>query len=73
MRHNTDDDNGGSSYDVEGEGKEVLAKIISQQEQWAFLQEDNADSVEESAERQFSEQKQVYIHLREEVRNSPRM
>ena len=46
MRHNADSDNGGGSYDVEGEGKEVLAKIISQQEQQAFLQEDNAKCVE---------------------------
>ena len=65
--------NGGSSYDVEGEGKEVLADIISQQEQRAFLQEDNAKRVEESAERQFPEQKRVQIHLREEVRNAPRV
>ena len=39
VRHNADNDNGGSSYDVEGEGKEVLADIVSQQEQRAFLQE----------------------------------
>ena len=35
--------------------EEVLADIISQQEYQAFLQEDNDKSVEESAERQFSE------------------
>ena len=35
--------------------EEVLADIISQHEQQAFLQEDNAKHVEESAERQFSE------------------
>ena len=55
MRHNADSDNRGGSYDVEGEGKEVLADIISQQEQQAFLQEDNTKQVEESAERNFSE------------------
>ena len=68
MLHNADDDNGGISYDVEGKGEEVLADIISQQEQRAFLQKDNAKRVEESAERQFLEQKRVQIHLREEVR-----
>ena len=47
--HNADDDDGGSSYDVKGEGKEVLADIISQKEQRAFLQEDNAKRVEERA------------------------
>ena len=73
VRHNADSDDGGSSYDVESEGKEVLANIISQQEQRDFLQEDNAKRVEESAERQFSEQKRVQIHLREEVRNAPRV
>ena len=51
-------------YDVKGEGEEVLADIISQQEQQAFLQEDNAKRVEESVERQFSEKKRVQIHLR---------
>ena len=64
---------GGSSYDIEGEGEEVLADIISQQEQQAFLQEDKTKRVEESAERQFSEQKWVKIHLREEVRNTTRV
>ena len=44
-------------YDVKGEGEEVLANIIYQQEQQAFLQEDNAKRVEESAERRFLEQK----------------
>ena len=38
VRHNTEKDNRGSSYDVEGEGEGVLADIISQQEQRAFLQ-----------------------------------
>ena len=71
--HNADDDNRGSSYDIKGEIEEVLAGIISQQEQRDFLQEDNAKRVEESAERQFSEQKRVQIHLREEVRNAPRV
>ena len=73
-RHNTDSDDGGSSYNVEGEGesKGVLDAIISKQEQRVFLQEDNAKRVEESAERQFPEQKRVQIHLREEVSNSPR-
>ena len=33
---------------------------------------DTAKSVEESAERQFLEQKRVQIHLREEVRNDPK-
>ena len=55
MRHNADSDNGGSSYEVEGKGEEFLADIIYQQEQQAFLQEDNAKRVEESSERQFSE------------------
>ena len=72
VRHNTDIDNGGSSYDVKGEGKGVIADIILQQEQRAFLQEDNAKRVKESSERQFLEQKWVQIHLREEVRNAPR-
>ena len=49
MRHNADDDAGGSSYGVEGKGEEVLADIIYQQQQRAFLQEDNAKRVEESA------------------------
>ena len=31
-RHSADDGNVGSSYGVEGEGEEVLADIISQQE-----------------------------------------
>ena len=70
--HNAESDDEGSSYDVKGEGEEVLADIISQQEQRAFLQEDNTKRVEESAERQFSEQKQVQIDLREEVRNATR-
>ena len=73
MLHNADDDDGGISYDVEGKGEEVLADIISQQEQRDFLQKDNAKHVEESAERHFSDQKRVQIHLREEVRNSPRV
>ena len=77
VRQNVDNDDGGSSYDVkgegEGEGKEVLDDIISQQEQRAFLQEDNTKRFEESAERQFLEQKQVQIHLREEFRNAPRV
>ena len=73
MRHNADDDAGGSSYGVEGEGEEVLANIISQQEQRAFLQEDNVKRVEESVERQFLEQKRVQIHLRETFRNAPRV
>ena len=51
VRHNADGDDGGISYDVKGEGKEVLADIISQQEQQAFLQEDNSKRVEESTER----------------------
>ena len=70
--HNADSDDGRSSYDVEDEGQEVLADIISHQEQRAFLREDYAKRVEESAERQFLEQKRVQIHLREEVKNSPR-
>ena len=49
MWHNADDDNRGSSYDIKGEIEEVLAGIISQQEQRDFLQEDNAKRVEESA------------------------
>ena len=73
VRHNADDDDGRSLYDVKGEGEEVLANIIPHQEQRAFLQEDNAKRVEESAERQFSEQKRVQIHLKEKVRNSPRV
>ena len=71
MQHNVDSDDRGSSYNVEGKVEEVLADIISQQEQQAFLQEDNAKRVEESAERQFPEQKRVQIHLREDVRNAP--
>ena len=67
VRHSADNDNGGISYNVDGEGEEVLSDIISQQEQRAFLQEDNANRVEESAERQFSEQKRVQVHLREEL------
>ena len=62
---------GGDSYGVKGE--EVLVNLLSQQEQQAFLQEDDAKRVEESSERQFSEQKWVQIHLREEVRNAPRV
>ena len=73
MRHNADNDDGGSLYDVEGKGKEVLANIIPQKEQRAFLQEDNTKRIEESAERQFLEHKRVQIHLRGEVRNSPRV
>ena len=73
VQHSADDDNGGSSYDVEGEGKDVLAEPISQQEQRAFLQKDNAKRVEESAERHFLEQKLFQIHLRKEVRNNPRV
>ena len=72
LRHNAESDDGGSSYDVEGEGEEVLAEIIFQQEQRAFLQEDNANRVEESAERKFLEQKRILIQLREEVSNAPR-
>ena len=72
VRHNAENDDGGSLYNLEGKGEEVLAKIIYQQDQQPFLQEDNAKRVEESAERQFLEQKQVQIHLREEVRNAPR-
>ena len=71
VRNNADNDGRGSSYNVEGEGEEVIANIISQQDQRAFLQEDNAKRVEESAEGQFSEQKRIQIHLREEVRNAP--
>ena len=75
MRQNADYNNGGSSYNVKGkvEGREVLADTISHQDQRAFLQEDNSKRVEESSERQFLEQKRVQIHLREEVRNSPRV
>ena len=58
---------------VKGEGEEVLADIIYQQEQREFLQGDNANHIEESAERQFSEHKRVQIHLRGEVRNAPRV
>ena len=73
VRNNADNDDGGVSYDVEGKGKgkEAIADIISEQEQQAFLQEDNAKRVEESAERQFSEKKRVQIHLREKFRNAP--
>ena len=46
VQHNTDNDNKERSYNVEGEGKEVLAGIISQQEQRAFLHEDNAKRVD---------------------------
>ena len=73
VRHNADNDNRGSSYNLKVEVKEVLADIVSQKEQRDFLQEDNAKRVEESAERQFSEQKLVQIHLKEEVRNAPRV
>ena len=45
VQHNADNDNGESSYNIEGEGKEVLANIIFQQEQRSFLQEDNANHV----------------------------
>ena len=64
---------GRSTYDVEGKGEEVLAEIISQQEQRAFLQEDIAKRVEESAERQILEKKQVQIHLRETFSNDRRV
>ena len=37
VRHNADDDDEGSLYNVEGEAEEVLADIISRQEQRAFL------------------------------------
>ena len=37
VRHNADSDNRGISYDVKGEGEEVLAIIIYQQEQRAFF------------------------------------
>ena len=40
VRHSTDNLDRGGSYDVKGEGEEVLVNIISQQEQRAFLQED---------------------------------
>ena len=79
VQHSTDDDNGAILYDVEGKGKgkgkgkEVLADIISQQEQRAFLQEDNANRIEEIPERQFLEHKRFQIHLREEVRNTPKL
>ena len=73
MRHNADSDTGGSSYDVEGKGEEAIAGIISQQEQRAFLQEDNNKRVEESAARHFSEKKRVQIHLRENFRNASRV
>ena len=53
VQHSLDDDSGGSSYDAKGKGKEVLAGLISQQEQMAFLQEDNAKRVEERSERLF--------------------
>ena len=46
VRHNADNGDRGSSYDVEGEGEEALANTILQQDQWAFLQEDNAKRVE---------------------------
>ena len=59
VRHNADNDDRGVLYGIKVEVKEVLADIISQQEQRAFLQEDNAKHVEESAESQFLEQKQV--------------
>ena len=45
VRYNADNDDGGSSYNVKGEEEEVLADIISQQEQRAFLQEDNSKRV----------------------------
>ena len=72
VRHNADSEEGGRSYDVEGEGEEVLAEMIYQQDQRAFLQEDIANRVEESAERQFLQKKRFQIHLREDVRNAPR-
>ena len=59
VQHNADNEDSGSSYNIEGEGKEVLSDIVSQQDQRAFLQEDNSKHVEESAERQFLEQKRV--------------
>ena len=71
--HSTDNFDGWSSYDVDGEGEEVLADMISQQDRLAILQADNANCVEESVKSQFLDQKQVQIHLREEVRNAPRV
>ena len=71
VRHNADSDDGGISYDVKGEGEEVLANIIYQKEQREFLHEDNTNRIEESEKRKFFEQKQVQIHLREEVRSDP--
>ena len=53
VRHNADNDDGGSSYDVKGEDEEFPADIISQQEQRAFLQEHNAKHIKESAEIKF--------------------
>ena len=47
VQHSTDNDSSGSLYDVTAEGEEVLSDIISQQEQRAFLQEDNAKRFEE--------------------------
>ena len=37
VRHNADNENGGSSYDVKGKGDEFIADMISQHEQRAFL------------------------------------
>ena len=73
MCHNAESDDGEISYDVDGEGEEVLADIISQQDQQSFLQDDDAKCVEESAERQFLEKKRVQIHPRETFRNAPRV
>ena len=64
---------GGAHTTSRARVEEVLTDIIYQHEQQAFLQEDNAKRVEERAERQFSEQKRVQIHLREEVTNAPRV
>ena len=46
---------GGAHTTSRARVKEVLADVISQHEQQAFLQEDNAKRVEESVERKFSE------------------
>ena len=58
---------------VEGEGEGVLTNIMSHTEQRTYLQGDKTKRVEGSAERQFSEQKWVQIHLKKEVRNAPRV
>ena len=36
VRHNADNDNGGSSYDIKGKGEEVLADIISSRSSGTF-------------------------------------